>query len=91
MPYEVIAFKGIEKLEENFENQNQAEARFDELKKQYDAVYIYDPNREMIRSYSDTYDGWEPQEAACGYCGSTCLDGYCWCSPDGRHHENYDF
>lgn len=91
MPYTVKAFRAFETLEESYETHDQAEARFDKLTGEYDAAYVYNPNGEIVKSYSDTYDNYQPYEPACGYCGSTVLDGYCWRSPDGTHHEDYDF
>jgi hypothetical protein len=87
MPYTVKSFSGIDETVETYETHDEAVKRFEELKKFQDAAYVYDPNEEMIKSYSDTYLDYHPQVETCVYCGSEYLDGYCWKSPDGSHQS----
>jgi len=85
MPYTVQAFDKFEEIIENFDSEKLSVSRFEELIKTHDAAYVYDPNGQMIRDYSDSYFGYEPQIETCVYCGSEFFDGYCYQSPDGKH------
>lgn len=95
MPYTVKAFlRDQTKIEEQKETYNEAHQRATELEGQEDcyAAYIYGPENNQMWHYDEAYEQYLEEQVenqpACVYCGSTCLDGYCWLSPDGTHCED---